>query len=238
MNRTVESAVIRRAAERGHADHGWLETWHTFSFADYFDPAHVGFRSLRVINEDVIAPGQGFPLHPHRDMEIFTYVLEGALAHEDSLGHAGTIRPGVIQVMSAGRGIRHSERNPSKTDRTHLLQVWIEPRERGLTPRYTDWQTTSAADHEAKTLLISGDGRDGSASIAQDADVFRVRLQAGSGTTHQLRDGRGAWLQVVRGALRLNGTPLTAGDGASTEDPGPLTLEATRDAEALLFDLA
>ena len=237
MKKIEEALTVRPARERGHADHGWLDTWHSFSFADYYDPAHMGFRSLRVINEDVIGAGAGFPMHPHRDMEIFTYVLSGAVAHEDSLGHRGTIRPGVIQVMSAGRGILHSERNPSPTEPTHLLQIWIQPRERGLTPGYGDWDLAGMPIVDGKTLLISGDGRDGSARIAQDAEVYRVQLPAGGTATHELRAGRGAWLQVTRGQLTWNGTPLAAGDGASSEQAGPIRLAAEAPAEALLFDL-
>jgi hypothetical protein len=228
---------IRRADERGHADHGWLDTWHTFSFADYYDPAHMGFRTLRVLNDDRVAPNRGFGAHPHRDLEIFSYVLEGTLEHEDSLGHGRQLQPGQIQLMSAGRGVTHSERNPSSDQSVHFLQVWILPRERGLAPGYTEWHPGAALADAPKVLVISPDGRDGSAVIHQDADVYRIRLQAGQAVTHALRPGRGAWLQVAAGALTCNGVPLAAGDGASAEEPALLTLKAAQSVEALLFDL-
>lgn len=230
--------TTRKAADRGHADHGWLKSAHSFSFADYYDPAHMGFRSLRVINDDFVAPGAGFPTHPHRDMEIFSYVLQGTIAHEDSLGNGRHLQPGQVQVMSAGRGVRHSEFNPSPTETLHLNQIWIQPRERGIEPRYSEWNPPAGRDGDAKILVISGDGRDDSAVIAQDADVYRVLLKAGESVTHDLPSGRGAWVQVMRGDLALNGNALTSGDGASTEDAGLLTLTATADTEALLFDLA
>jgi redox-sensitive bicupin YhaK (pirin superfamily) len=231
------SPLVRRAAERGHADHGWLDSRHTFSFGDYYDPAQLGFRSLRVINDDRVAAGQGFGTHPHRDMEIFSYVLEGALAHRDSLGNARTLRPGQVQLMSAGRGVTHSEFNPSASETAHFLQIWIQPRERGLVPSYTEWHPAAGPADARKILLISPDGRDGSAVIHQDADVYRLRLKAGESVTHELRPGRGAWLQVAAGGAVFNGTELAAGDGASTETPGQLTFTATRPLEALFFDL-
>ena len=238
MKSATTELQIRRAAERGQADHGWLLAQHSFSFADYYEPAHMGFRSLRVLNEDVIAPGRGFGTHPHRDMEIFSYLLAGALEHRDSLGHGRTIRPGQIQLMSAGSGVTHSEFNPSATEPAHLLQIWIQPRARNLPPRYHEWQPAAALAHAPKVLVISADGRDGSAVIQQDADIHRVLLAPGQTVTHDLRAGRGAWLQVARGALTLNAASLAAGDGASTEQPGRLTLTATAPTEALLFDLA
>jgi quercetin 2,3-dioxygenase len=228
---------IRRAEERGHADHGWLKSNHTFSFADYYDPAHLGFRTLRVINDDRVAPGMGFGTHPHRDMEIFSYVLEGTLEHKDSMDNGRQLQPGQIQLMSAGRGITHSEFNPSRAEPLHFLQIWIQPRERGLTPSYTEWHPTAEQADAAKVLVISPDGRDGSATIHQDADIFRIRLTPGQTVTHELRPGRGAWLHVAEGALVLNGVPLTTGDGASTEEAGVLTLTATQQTEAILFDL-
>lgn len=228
---------VRQAEERGHADHGWLDTHYTFSFADYYDPAHMGFRSLRVINDDRIAPGQGFGTHPHRDMEIFSYVLEGTIEHKDSLGNGRQLKPGQIQLMSAGRGVTHSEFNPSRSVPLHLLQIWIQPRERGLTPSYTEWQPKPDHDHAPKVLVISPDGRDGSATIHQDADVYRIRLKSGQSVTHDLKPGRGVWLQIADGALTFNGVPLATGDGVSTEEPGILTLTATQPTEALLFDL-
>ena len=227
----------RPSAARGGADHGWLKTQHTFSFADYHDPAHMGFRSLRVINEDHVAPGRGFGTHPHRDMEIFSYVLGGSMAHKDSMGHGRTLLPGQIQLMSAGTGVTHSEFNPDPAVPLHLLQIWILPEKRGLTPSYTEWHPKAASDSDPKVLVISPDGRDDSATIHQDADIYRLRLQPGQAITHELPAGRAAWLQVATGALTLNGTPLTAGDGASTEDAGTLTISATAPVEALLFDL-
>lgn len=228
---------IRRAAERGHADHGWLSSHHTFSFADYYDPAHLGFRSLRVLNDDRVAPGRGFGTHPHRDMEIFSYVLEGTLEHRDSMGNGRRLTPGQIQLMSAGRGITHSEFNPSPHEPLHFLQIWILPSERGLPPGYTEWHPGPEHAAAPKVLVLSPDGRDGSAIIHQDADIYRVRLRPGQAVTHVLRPGRGVWLQVAEGALALNGVPLATGDGASTETPGALTLAATRQTEAILFDL-
>jgi redox-sensitive bicupin YhaK (pirin superfamily) len=228
---------IRRADERGHADHGWLKSNHTFSFADYYDPAHMGFRSLRVINDDRVAPGRGFGTHPHRDMEIFSYVLEGALEHKDSLGNGRVLKPGQIQLMSAGLGVTHSEFNPSPSEPLHFLQIWIQPRARGLTPGYAEWLPKSEHADAPKVLVISTDGRDGSATIHQDADIYRIRLKAGQTVTHDLKAGRGAWLQIAEGALALNGVEMQTGDGASTEQAGKLALAATRPTEAILFDL-
>lgn len=228
---------IRRASERGHAEHGWLNSHHTFSFADYYDPAHMGFRSLRVINDDRVEPGMGFGTHPHRDMEIFSYVLEGTLEHRDSLGNGRQLRRGEIQLMSAGRGVTHSEFNPLRSESLHFLQIWIQPRERGLAPSYSEWRPKPEHAGLAKVLVISADGREGSATIHQDADIYRLRLQPGQAVEHQLRPGRGAWLHVAEGAATLNGLALAAGDGASTEAPGPLRLVAEQPTEALLFDL-
>lgn len=238
MKTGMNELTIRRADERGHSDRGWLDSHHTFSFADYYDPAHMGFRSLRVINDDRVAPGQGFGTHPHHDMEIFSYVLEGALEHKDSLGNGRQLKPGQIQLMSAGTGVAHSEFNPSRVEPVHFLQIWIEPRERRLTPSYTEWRPKPDQAKAAKVLVISPDGRDGSATIHQDAEVYRIRLDAGQSVTHELKPGRGAWLQVAEGALELNGVELGTGDGASLEEPGRLTLTATRPTEALLFDLS
>ena len=230
--------TIRKSGERGLADHGWLRSQHTFSFADYHDPGHMGFRSLRVINEDHVAPGGGFPTHPHRDMEIFSYVVAGALAHRDSMGNGRVLAPGQIQLMSAGTGVTHSEFNPSADDPLHLLQIWILPHERGLKPDYTEWHPDAAHDDDAKVLVISPDGRDGSATIRQDADVYRVRLGAGQSVSHDVRAGRGVWFQIVTGGMSVNDEALSAGDAASAEDGGTLTFTASEDAEALLFDLA
>jgi redox-sensitive bicupin YhaK (pirin superfamily) len=237
MKTTTTELNLRRAEERGHADHGWLNSHHTFSFADYYDPAQMGFRSLRVINDDHVAPGMGFGTHPHRDMEIFSYVLEGALQHKDSMGNGSVLKPGQIQLMSAGRGITHSEFNPSPREPLHFLQIWIQPRERGLTPSYTEWRPKSEQADAAKVLVISPDGRDGSATIHQDADIYRIRLRPGQTVTHELKRGRGAWLQIAEGVLSINGNPLTTGDGASVEEPGTLTITAAQPTEAILFDL-
>ena len=229
--------TIRKSTDRGHARHGWLDSRHTFSFADYHDPAHMGFRSLRVINEDLVAPGAGFPTHPHRDMEIFSYVVAGALAHKDSMGNGRELKPGQIQLMGAGSGVLHSEFNPSPTEHAHFLQIWIKPEAIGLPPTYTEWHPGTPAGDGTKTLVISRDGRDGSASIRQDADVHLIRLQAGETTGHEVRPGRGIWLQVIKGTVTVNDVVLSPGDAASTTDPGALRLAAGAATEALLFDL-
>ena len=238
MKTTETTLTIRRANERGHADHGWLNSYHTFSFADYYDPAQIGFRSLRVINDDRVAPGQGFGTHPHRDMEIFSYVLEGALQHKDSMGNGSVLKRGQIQLMSAGRGVTHSEFNPSRTEPLHFLQIWIQPSERGLAPSYTEWRPKPTQANAPKVLVISPDGRENSAIIHQDAEVYRIRLQPGQTVTHELKPGRGAWLQIAEGAVACNGVALETGDGASSEQAGTLSLIASRPTEALLFDLA
>jgi hypothetical protein len=238
MKTLNNNLTIRRSNERGHAEHGWLDSYHTFSFADYYDPAHMGFRSLRVINDDRIAAAQGFGMHPHRDMEIFSYIVEGALAHKDTMGNGRTLKPGEIQLMSAGRGVAHSEFNPSATEPMRLLQIWIQPREPGLKPSYTEWKPTAAEEHAPKVLVISPDGRGSSATIHQDAEVYRLRLQPGETVTHDLKANRGAWLQVVTGDLTVNGSTLAEGDAASTEETGTLTVTAKTATEALLFDLA
>jgi quercetin 2,3-dioxygenase len=237
MKTATTELRIRRANERGQADHGWLKSSHTFSFADYYDPAHMGFRSLRVINDDRVAPGMGFGAHPHRDMEIFSYVLEGTLEHRDSMGNGRQLKPGQIQLMSAGRGVTHSEFNPSRSETLHFLQIWIQPLERGLAPGYTEWHPRTEHANAPKVLVISRDGREGSATIHQDADIYRIRLKPGQTVTHDLKAGRGAWLHVAEGDLALNGVALSSGDGASTEESGRLTFTATRPSEAMLFDL-
>ena len=229
--------TIRRANDRGRTHWDWLDSRHTFSFGDYSDPKHGGFRSLRVINDDRVAPGQGFDTHPHRDMEIFSYVLAGALEHKDSLGNGRVLRPGQIQLMSAGTGVMHSESNPSPSETAHFLQIWILPRQRGLPPSYTEWHPSTGLTEGAKVLVISPDGRDGSATIHQDADVYRLKLEPGQSVTHELRTGRAAWLQVAAGALTFNGTALATGDGASTDQDGLLNFTASEPTEALLFDL-
>ncbi len=233
--------TIRPAGERGHFDHGWLNTWHTFSFADYQDPAHVHFGSLRVINEDFVQPGRGFGTHPHRDMEILTYVLEGALSHQDSMGNGSTIRPGDVQRMTAGTGVLHSEFNHSKDELVHLLQVWIFPETKGLEPGYE--QKTFASDDKRNglRLVASRDGRDGSVTIHQDAGLYASLLDGGKSVRHQLASGRHAWIQVARGSVTLNGRTLKQGDGASVSDEQIVELtgaDASSPSEVLLFDLA
>jgi hypothetical protein len=229
---------IRRSNERGGGDYGWLNTRHTFSFDRYHDPRFMGFRSLRVINEDWVQAGQGFPMHPHRDMEIITYVLEGALEHKDSLGTGSVIRPGDGQRMSAGSGIRHSEANPSKTDPVHLLQIWILPDRRGLEPSY-EQKTFPADEKRGKLRLIAGpDGKDGAVTIHQDAKLYVSLLGPGKEVQHELGKGRHAWLQVAKGAVELNGKLLDQGDGAAVSDEQKLAIKGAKDGEILLFDLA
>ncbi|MCA8920268.1 MAG: pirin family protein [Planctomycetes bacterium] len=230
--------TLRKADQRGHADHGWLDTHHTFSFAGYQDPNHMGFRALRVINEDRVQPGQGFGKHGHRDMEILSIVLEGELAHEDSLGNGSVIRPGDVQRMSAGKGILHSEFNHSQSERVHFLQIWIEPAEKGIDPGYEQVHFPVEERTNQLRLVASRDGREGSLTVHQDASVYASLLEAGESLSYSLPAGRHAWVQVARGELTLNGQTLRAGDGARTSDPGELTLSASADAELLLFDLA
>jgi redox-sensitive bicupin YhaK (pirin superfamily) len=229
--------TIRKAKERGHADHGWLDTYHTFSFADYWDPRHMGWGPLRVINEDRVAGGRGFPTHPHRDMEIITYVLEGALEHRDSLGTGSVIRPGEVQRMSAGTGVRHSEFNVSKTEPLHLLQIWIEPARTGIAPGYEQKLFAEAERRGRLRLIAAADGREGAVTIHQDAAVYATTLARGERVEHALDAGRLAWLQVARGGLLLNGERLAQGDGAAIENERRLEIEALEPAEALLFDL-
>ena len=227
---------IRRAAERGHFDHGWLNTYHTFSFADYHDPAHMGYRSLRVLNDDRVAPGQGFGEHRHRDMEIVSYVLEGALAHRDSMGNSGVIRPGDVQRMSAGTGVQHSEFNGSRTEPVHFLQIWILPEARGTAPGY-EQKTFPPETRRGKLRLIgSRNGREGSVTIRQDVDAYASVLEDGQNLRHVLAPGRHAWLQVAEGALDVNGNRLDEGDGAAVSGEGEIEI-AGKGAEFLLFDL-
>lgn len=229
--------TIRKAADRGRADFGWLDSRHSFSFGEYYDPNHMGFRSLRVINDDRVAGGGGFSPHPHRDMEIFSYVLEGQLAHEDSMGNRRTLEPGQVQLMSAGRGVTHGEFNPSKTASTRFLQIWIQPDRKGLAPSYTEWRPRPIDVNAPKVLVISPDGRDDSATIHQDAFVYRIRMKAGDEVGHTLAGGRGLWLQIMTGAATLNGMALAEGDGACAEQPASYVIQAAADVEALLFDL-
>jgi quercetin 2,3-dioxygenase len=228
---------IRKSSERGHFDHGWLDTYHTFSFADYHDPKFMHFRTLRVINEDRVAPGEGFGQHPHRDMEILTYVLTGELEHRDSLGNGEVIRPGELQYMAAGKGILHSEFNPSKTETVHLMQIWILPDKKGVPPHYEQRKFPALSESGKLTLLASPDGRAGSIRINQDAAVYATTLKKGQKAQHSLAAGRGAWIQVLRGAVELDGQKLAAGDGAGVEDEKAIMLSASEAAEVLLFDL-
>jgi redox-sensitive bicupin YhaK (pirin superfamily) len=230
--------ATRPSSERGHADHGWLNTYHTFSFADYHDPAHTRFRSLRVINEDVVAPGQGFGMHPHQDMEILTWIISGSLQHRDSMGHGEVIKPGDLQHMTAGSGILHSEFNPSKTEPVHLLQIWIMPEQRGLTPGYSQTHFPAEQRRNRLQLLASHDGRDGSIRIRQDVSMYAAALDAQQSVTHDLAPGRHAWLQVIRGQVNVNGRSLDAGDGASMSDENRVDVVAREASEFLLFDLA
>lgn len=227
---------IRKSDARGRANHGWLDTRHTFSFADYFDRAHMGFGPLRVINEDRVAPARGFGTHPHRDMEIVSYVVDGALAHRDTLGTGSVIRPGEVQLMSAGSGIFHSEMNPSPDEKVHFLQIWIVPEKRGGRPRYAQ----KAFPRDAKRplqLVVSPDGAEGSLVIGQDARIYRALLDEGEAVSHPVERGRRAWIQLVRGRLALGGEVLEAGDGAAISGADALPLEALSEVEALVFDL-
>jgi redox-sensitive bicupin YhaK (pirin superfamily) len=229
---------LRRAAERGHANHGWLDSFHSFSFADYHDPRHMGFGSLRVINEDRIEPGTGFGTHSHRDMEIVSYVLQGALAHKDSMGNGSTIVPGDVQRMSAGTGVRHSEYNHEPSGATHFLQIWIEPAARGIAPGYEQKHFDAAAKRGRLRLVASPDGRDGSVTIHQDAYMYAALIDGGERFTYPLAKGRRAYVHVARGHLTVNGNELGAGDGLKASDVAEIVLERGEQAEVLLFDLA
>ncbi|HEX4486399.1 MAG TPA: pirin family protein [Terriglobales bacterium] len=230
--------TLRRSAERGGGNHGWLNTKHSFSFSDYYDPKHMGFRSLRVINEDWVQPGHGFPTHPHRDMEIITYVLEGALEHKDSLGTGSIIRPGDGQRMSAGSGIRHTEANASKDELVHLLQIWIMPDKQGHKPGYEQKDFPAEEKRGKLRLIASPNGENGSVTIHQDAKLYVSLLEKDEQVEHKLASGRHAWLQVAKGAVELNGKCLTQGDGAAISEEEKLQIKGTENAEVLLFDLA
>ena len=230
--------TVRRAADRGHFDHGWLDTYHTFSFADYHDPAHMRFRTLRVLNDDVVQGGGGFDRHPHRDMEILTFVLEGGLRHEDSMGNGSVIRPGDVQRMSAGTGVLHAEWNASEKERVRLLQVWILPEKNGLAPGYEQTTVPAAATRGRLARVASRKPGKGEVRIHQDAAVYRASLGEGEAVEHALAPGRGAWIQVASGSLLVNGTPLAAGDGAAVEGEARIRIEGAKPAEVLLFDLA
>jgi redox-sensitive bicupin YhaK (pirin superfamily) len=228
---------VRRSADRGHFDHGWLDTYHSFSFADYQDPDWMEFGPLRVLNDDRVAAGQGFGKHGHRDMEIITYLLEGELQHRDSLGNGSVIRVGDVQRMSAGTGVLHSEFNPSEHLAAHLLQIWLQPASRGLAPSYEQKHFAAAEKRGRLRLIAAPDGADGALRIHQDARVYAGLFAGGERAVYQARPGRRTWLQVARGRVSLDQTALAAGDGAHTREAGPLTLHEGEDAEVLLFDL-
>ena len=228
---------IRRSAERGHANHGWLDSYHSFSFADYYDPQHMGFSTLRVINEDYVAPGTGFGTHPHRDMEIITYILAGELEHKDSMGNGSVIRPGDVQRMSAGTGVLHSEFNPSPDRQVHLLQIWIQPNRRGVEPGYEQKRFEDAEKRGRLRLVASPDGAEGSVTIHQNARVYAGLIDGAERVEHTLAAGRTAYVHVARGTVTVNGNRLAAGDALKAEGESRITLEAGRDAEVLLFDL-
>jgi quercetin 2,3-dioxygenase len=228
---------LRRAADRGYADHGWLKSFHSFSFADYYDPRHVGFGPLRVINEDRIAPGTGFGTHGHRDMEILSYVLEGALAHQDSMGNGSTIVPGDVQRMSAGRGVRHSEFNHDPHGTTHFLQIWIEPEELGIAPSYEQKHFDGSQKRGRLRLIASRDGAEGSVRIHRDARVYAALLEGEERAEHRLAPGRAAYVHMARGAATVNGVRLGAGDALKLTDTARVSIEKGEKAEVLLFDL-
>ena len=230
--------TLRKSENRGHANHGWLNTYHTFSFANYYDPTHMGFRSLRVINQDRVHPGKGFPTHSHNDMEIVTYVLEGALEHKDSLGTGSIIRPGDVQRMSAGTGIAHSEYNHSQTEGVHFLQIWILPNKKGVKPTYEQKTYSDEEKRGNLRLIVSEDGRSNSVTIHQDVDTYTTLLDAGEQVIHQLKPNRHAWVQVARGSVMLNDNLLEAGDGAAVSNEESLKLVGKEMAEVLLFDMA
>jgi quercetin 2,3-dioxygenase len=230
--------TLRRAQDRGHFNHGWLDTYHTFSFDQYYDPRFMGFRDLRVINEDRVQPGHGFPTHGHKDMEIITYVLEGSLEHKDSIGTGSVIRPGEVQRMSAGRGVRHSEHNHSQDEAVHLLQIWIMPNVQSVEPSYEQKTYNDAEKRGRLRLVASPDGSDGSVKIHQDAKVYAALLEPGEEVIHRLGPERHAWVQVARGSIKLNDQLLKQSDGAAVSDEQSLKLVGQEAAEVLLFDLA
>jgi quercetin 2,3-dioxygenase len=229
--------TLRPAGERGHGSHGWLESRHSFSFADYYDAEHMGFGPLRVINEDLVQPGMGFGTHGHRDMEIISYVLDGQLSHRDSMGNGSIIRPGDVQRMSAGRGVEHSEFNPSSTDRVHFLQIWIEPAKRGVAPSYEQGHVAAGAKRGKLALIAGPEGSGATVTIHQDARVYATALDGADALAHALAPGRRAYVQVARGSVRVNGLSLAAGDAAKIENEAVVTLAEGANAEVLLFDL-
>ena len=230
--------VKRPAGERGQSEFGWLQSRHSFSFGNYFDPDHMGYRSLRVINDDVVAGGQGFGEHPHRDAEIFSYVIEGELAHKDSMGNGRVIKAGDLQYMSAGRGVLHSEFNPSPNRPVHFLQIWLKPKMSGGQPRYAEKALAGAAKRNALTLVLAGEPKEGAIEIRADADVYFGQLEAGKNIVHQAAENRAQWLHVIKGELSVAGESFKVGDGAAFENYPTLEITATADAQFLLFDLA
>ena len=230
--------TIRKSTERGHFNHGWLNTYHTFSFDQYYDPRYMGFRSLRVINEDFVAAGRGFPKHGHRDMEIITYILDGALKHEDSMGNGSVIQPGDVQRMTAGTGVRHSEQNASTNESVHLLQIWIIPNADNLEPGYEQKAFSIDERKDQLRLIASSDGRDGSVTVHQDVNLFASIIDSGQTIKHEMSSVRYGWLQVARGALEINSERIEQGDGVVIVGESTLILHATEPAEVLLFDLA
>ena len=232
----MKNIHIRKANERGHADHGWLDTYHTFSFADYYDPQWMGYRSLRVINDDLVSPGMGFGTHPHRDMEIITYILSGSLEHKDSMGNGRIIHPGEVQYMAAGTGVKHSEFNPSNKEAVHLLQIWIQPDQKNVTPRYAEKSMKDVPSGQLN-LMTSKTGRDGSIAIHQDADLWLAKFEPGEVAEHTLGNGRHAWVHVAEGDMLINGNRLEAGDAAAVDSEMTLQLSANKKSQVLLFDL-
>lgn len=230
--------TIRKGEDRGHANHGWLDTYHSFSFASYYDQNQMGFRALRVINEDTVSPGAGFGTHGHQDMEIITYVLEGVLEHKDSIGNGEVIKPGEVQRMSAGTGIQHSEFNHSKTESVHLLQIWLLPDTKGLSPSYEQRDFNVAQNPGKLRLVAAKDSGEGAVKVHQNVDLYAAALENSDRVSHSLKPNRHAWVQVARGAITLNGLPIKHGDGAAISDESDLVIEATAKAEILLFDLA
>jgi redox-sensitive bicupin YhaK (pirin superfamily) len=237
MNFSEQRIRVRKSADRGHANHGWLDSYHSFSFADYYDPKHMGFSALRVINEDVIAPAQGFGMHPHRDMEIVTYMLEGALRHQDNMGNGSVIRAGDVQRMSAGTGVRHSEFNASSDESAYLLQIWLLPEVRGITPSYEEKHFDATSKTNQWCLIASRDARDGSLLVHQDMLLFATILNAGHQIDYQPKVGRSLYLQIAKGNVFLNGVALMQGDAAAIDDVRSIEITAQSDAEILLFDL-
>ena len=238
LQKTMGTAKVRKAEDRGLADFGWLESRHSFSFGEYHDPDHMGYGPLRVINDDRVAPGKGFGAHPHRDMEIISYVVEGALEHKDSMGNGSVIRPGDVQRMSAGTGVQHSEYNPSDSESVHFLQIWIQPERKGLSPSYEQKHFTEDERRNLLRLVASRDARDGSLAVHQDAELYAGLLDAGVEVDQPLDAGRRVWVQVVSGELDVNGTRLSSGDGAAVEGASHLKVAAVRDSELLVFNLA